>query len=320
MPTARVVATHSLAPPLASRPLLAVGPSGLLAASTSGRIVHLVRADELLASWRLPAPPLLLHWVDAADAALAGVLVVVADGSAWLVGARQRGLSPAVRKRSREDEPAAPSRRAVCVGDEERVPMPPLGQLESACIVSGGLVVWASDGSASHVSLPPSLLRGTAAAEAVSPAAAAPPTARTCPRLGGHAAPLVACVHPGPPPAANERCPAGCARVAPSLHHALAPTAPAASTRASTPSEPSSPAPRIVAVDRGGALHSFSWPEALGGEADQDALPTPIARLNEPPVALLLARSRAEPEEEADTVRRRSRRSSASRQSFGEVR
>ena len=142
------------------KPLLAASVD-IVACATS-RFVHVARdTGELLTSWRLPAPALLLDWRfpswrKSDDMKDAWLLVVSADGSVWRISSSD-AIDVSPRKRSREIA-SAPHRRPRPLSEAQRFQaLPSLGALSAVHAVGAdGLVFWrvGDGGAAQYATLP----------------------------------------------------------------------------------------------------------------------------------------------------------------------
>ena len=97
-------------PPPRRAPLLSTSPSGLVAASTCGRVVHIVPADDLsrlLCAYRLPARARLLAWEAVAEEGSPALVAIAADGHAYRLVVR------AAEGRKRPRDNARPRPRPV---------------------------------------------------------------------------------------------------------------------------------------------------------------------------------------------------------------
>ena len=109
--------------PSGARPLVAVARGGLIAATSCGRVVHLLKHSELCSSWRLPAAVLSLQWWPDGSAALA----ITKGGSSWRLGMEAPPSEGGEGREAKRMRTSGTARRLVrSVGDANRVQIPQL--------------------------------------------------------------------------------------------------------------------------------------------------------------------------------------------------
>ena len=255
-------------------PLLAVSRDGEYLACACSKIVYLLRHDELVASYQLPARALHIAWQSGPHKEW--LLSVSADGAAWRLQARDMSSS---RKRLRELSRRRPQR----ADDEMRLPLGPLGRLDAACSVPNGILVWRADDEAGahFVSLVDHSVAACGGMDSLVPGPSVVLQVRRGPPVGTSASEIMQ--------AAPAVAGSGAASLEPSLFTALYGNGGGNGPEAAL---------LIADTDEAGAIHCATMAELLscGGSVGSAlgsplhaaaAAAKPLAALGEPAVALL---------------------------------